>query len=95
MTVPVEKLVKAYIKIREKRSELSAKFKEEESKLDAKIDKIKRALLGHCKEHNVESVRTSEGIFFRTVKQRFWTSDWEHMHKFIRTHNVPEFFESD
>ncbi len=63
MTVPVEKLVKAYIKIREKRSELSAKFKEEESKLDAKIDKIKRALLGHCKEHNVESVRTSEGIF--------------------------------
>tara|TARA_R110002012_G_scaffold121828_2_gene271492 strand:+ start:1467 stop:1868 length:402 start_codon:yes stop_codon:yes gene_type:complete len=93
MTVPVEKLVKAYIKIRQKRSELSAKFKEEESKLDLKIDKIKRALLGHCKEHNVESVRTSEGIFFRTVKQRFWTSDWEHMYKFIRTHNVPEFFE--
>jgi len=93
MTVPVEKLVKAYIKIRQKRSELSAKFKEEESKLDSKIDKIKRALLGHCKEHNVESVRTSEGIFFRTVKQRFWTSDWEHMYKFIQTHNVPEFFE--
>jgi len=93
MTVPVEKLVKAYIKIRQKRSELSAKFKEEESKLDLKIDKIKRALLGHCKEHNVESVRTSEGIFFRTVKQRFWTSDWEHMYKFIQTHNVPEFFE--
>ena len=93
MTVPVEKLVKAYIKIRQKRSELSAKFKEEESKLDSKIDKIKRALLGHCKEHNVESVRTSEGIFFRTVKQRFWTSDWEHMYKFIRTLNVPEFFE--
>ena len=93
MAVPVEKLVKAYIKIRQKRRELSLKFKEEESKLDAKIDKIKRALLGHCNEHNVESVRTSEGVFFRTVKERYWTSDWEHMHKFIMKHNVPEFFE--
>tara|TARA_B100001057_G_C22730703_1_gene903665 strand:- start:371 stop:760 length:390 start_codon:yes stop_codon:yes gene_type:complete len=93
MAVPVEKLVKAYIKIRQKRSELSLKFKEEESKLDIKIDKIKRALLGHCNEHNVESVRTSEGVFFRSVRERYWTSDWEHMHKFIMKHNVPEFFE--
>lgn len=93
MSISVDKLTKAYIKIREARSELSAKFKEEDGNLADQQDQVKRALLDYCKEHGVESVRTSEGIFYRTVKQRYWTSDWESMHRFIMEHNVPEFFE--
>ena len=93
MTVPVEKLVKAYVNIRNKRSELSAKFKEEDGALVEKQDKIKRALLDYCKEQGVDSVKTAEGLFYRTVKQRFWTSDWESMFKFIMEHELPEFFE--
>ena len=27
------------------------------------------------------------------VKQKYWTSDWESMHKFILEHEVPEFLE--
>ena len=92
MSVPVEKLVKAYIKIRDQRSELTAEYKEKEKALSDKGDKIKRALLDHCKEHNVESVRTSEGVFFRSVRQRYWTSDWESMGKFVVENNVPELF---
>ena len=91
--VQLEKLVKVFIKIRTKRSELSSKFKEEDGDLQSKQDAVKKALLDHCKEHAVESVRTSEGLFYRTVKTRYWTSDWESMHKFIAKHNVPEFFE--
>ena len=82
-----------YIKIRDKRAELSAKFKEEDDILKGQQDKIKNALLEHCKEHNVESVRTSEGLFYRSLKKRFWTSDWESMHKFIMENEVPEFME--
>ena len=93
MTVPVEKLTKAYIKIRDKRSELSAKYKEEDGALADQQDKIKRALLDYCKEHGVDSVRTPAGLFYRTVKQRYWTNDWESMQKFVMEHNVPEFFE--
>jgi hypothetical protein len=93
MGVPIEKLVKAYIGIRNKRSELSAEFKEADGKLVEKQDKIKRALLEHCKEHNVDSVKTPEGLFYRTTKTRYWTSDWESMFKFIKEHDVPEFFE--
>tara|TARA_R100001594_G_scaffold6939_3_gene19245 strand:- start:3189 stop:3590 length:402 start_codon:yes stop_codon:yes gene_type:complete len=87
------KLTKVFIKIRNKRSELSAKYKEEDEKLRNQQDKIKHALLGHCKEHDVESVRTSEGLFYRTTKTRYWTSDWEHMYSFIKEHDVPEFLE--
>ena len=56
-------------------------------------DKVKLALLEYCKEHEVDSVRTASGLFYRTVKQRYWTSDWESMHAFIMQHNLPEFFE--
>ena len=49
MAVSVERLTKAYIKIRDKRSELSAKFKEEDGGLAEKQDKIKRGIiLSHC-----------------------------------------------
>jgi phage pi2 protein 07 len=92
-TVSVEKLTRVYIKIRDKRAELAATFKAEDDKLKANQDKIKRALLDHCREHNVESVRTSEGLFYRSVKKRYWTNDWESMNKFIMEHEVPEFFE--
>lgn len=93
MTVPVEKLVKAYVGIRSKRAELSAKYKEEDGVLVEKQDKIKRALLEYCKDQGVDSVKTAEGLFYRTVKQRYWTNDWESMFKFVMENNVPEFFE--
>jgi hypothetical protein len=93
MTIPVEKLVGAYTKIREKRAEISAKFKEEDGSLAEQQDKIKRALLDYCKDQGVDSVRTASGLFYRTIKQRYWTSDWSSMHAFIMEHNLPDFFE--
>ena len=57
------------------------------------MDQIKFALLQHCKDQNVESVRTTEGMFYRTTKTRYWTSDWESMNKFILENEVPDFYE--
>ena len=93
MSGNLDKLVKVYQKIKAKRSELSAEFKEKDGELREQQDTIKKALLDHCKEHEVESVRTSEGLFYRTVKTRYWTSDWESMYNFIEENNVPEFLE--
>ena len=87
------KLTRVFLKIKEKRSMLSAEFKETDEDLRSQQDKIKQALLDHCKEHDVESVRTSEGVFYRTTKTRYWTSDWEHMYKFVKEHDAPEFLE--
>lgn len=91
--VPVEKLTKVYIKIRDKRAELKAAFEAEDAKLEAKLTEVKRALLDYCREQGVESVRTPAGIFYRSVKTRYWTNDWESMGKFILEHGLPEFFE--
>tara|TARA_R100001530_G_scaffold58844_1_gene42734 strand:+ start:354 stop:752 length:399 start_codon:yes stop_codon:yes gene_type:complete len=88
-----EKLTRVYLKIRDKKAQLSSDFKRQEEDLNQKLDKVKAALLDYCKEQGIESVKTSEGLFYRSVKTRYWTSDWEAMHKFVMEHDVPEFLE--
>ena len=87
------KLTRAYINIRSRRNELSADFKKQDKELQDKLDTIKSALLEFCKDNNIDSVRTDAGVFYRSQKRRYWTSDWESMHKFILDNELPEFFE--
>tara|TARA_R100000322_G_scaffold165835_1_gene131554 strand:+ start:790 stop:1182 length:393 start_codon:yes stop_codon:yes gene_type:complete len=91
--ITAEKLTKAYIKIRDERAKLSAEYKEKDSVLSRQLERVKQGLLDYCNDHSVESVRTAEGLFYRSVKQKFWTNDWEKMHAFIMEHNVPELLE--
>jgi len=87
------KLTSVYIKIRDKRAEIKRAFDAENKKLEEQQNKIKTALLGYCKEQGVESVKTTSGTFYRTVKTRFWSNDWSEMHKFVLDKKIPEFFE--
>jgi len=91
--VPVEKLVKVYLKMNTTLSEKKAAFEAEEKALKEQMAKVKAALLDYCKEQNVESVRTGEGLFYRGVATRYWTGDWESMGKFVVENNVPELLE--
>jgi hypothetical protein len=92
-TLPIDKLTRVFVKIRDARAELSAEFKQKDEELATQMDEIKRALLDYCKEQNVESVRTDAGLVYRTVRTRYWTSDWESMHKFIVDNNLPQLLE--
>ena len=64
-----EKLTRVYLKIRDKKAQLSSDFKRQEEDLNQKLDKVKAALLDYCKEQGLESVKTSEGLFYRSVKK--------------------------
>ena len=85
-----DKLAKTYLRIRAERSMLSAKYKEEDGNLIRQLDVIKQAMLDHCEAHNVESVRTSEGLFFRSTKKKYWVSEWDAIHKLIVEENAPQ-----
>jgi hypothetical protein len=91
--IPLAKMTKVYLKIKAERDRLSAEYKEADSELVSQQDKIRSALLGYLKENELKSVKTDAGTFYRTVKQKYWTSDWENMHKFILEHGVPEFLD--
>ena len=88
--VTPDKLAKTYLRIRAERSMLSAKYKEEDGNLIRQLDVVKQAMLDHCEDHNVESVRTSEGLFFRSTKKKYWVSEWDAIHKLIVEENAPQ-----
>jgi hypothetical protein len=90
VSVSIESLTSAYLNIRAKRSELSAKFKQEDAELIEAQNQLKSALLDYCDEHGVESVRTAEGLVYKTSKEKYWTYDWDHFHAFVLENRVPE-----
>jgi hypothetical protein len=91
--VPLEKLTRVYIKMREKKAEVSHELEEKISKIDQDMRTVKTAILTHMKEIGAESLRTEAGTVYRTVRTTYATSDWESMHKFILEHGVPELLE--
>lgn len=92
-SVPVDKLVRVYLKMRTARDKLVKDHETALAKMDSGMQQIKHALLAYCKANNVESSKTAEGVFYRTIKKRYWTNDWEAMGKFIVAHEVPELLE--
>jgi hypothetical protein len=90
--IDLDKFTKVFLKIKVHREELKRAFTAEDDDLKGQQDTIKGALLDYCKEENVDSVKTASGLFYRTVKTNYWTSDWESMNTFIFEQNLPEFF---
>tara|TARA_R110000868_G_scaffold179222_1_gene419190 strand:+ start:1065 stop:1460 length:396 start_codon:yes stop_codon:yes gene_type:complete len=86
----IDRYVRVFVKIRDEKAQVAREAKEKEAVLTEELDKIRRALLDYCKENGVEKVGTASGTFFRSVKTRYSTSDWESMHKFILKHELPD-----
>ena len=97
MTEPTDdlapKLVSTFIKIRSKREELSKEYEGKDQELKEQQDLIKREMLELCKYIGADSIRTPAGTITRTVKKRYFTSDWESLYEFIKEHDCPDIFE--
>jgi len=81
--VAVDKLVAAYIKIRDARDEIKREAEEKVQELQSELDVIGKTLLEQFKEAGIDSAKTPFGTAYRTVRSRYWTNDWESMHEFI------------
>jgi hypothetical protein len=92
-TVNVEQLVKAYIKMRDARQQLLREFDEADAKIKQQQDVVQQALLELCKETGTDGLKTSAGTVTRTVKTRYWTSDWNSMKNFIKENDAFELLE--
>ena len=86
-------LVKVYIKIRDAKEIKRKQMEAEVAELEAQLDAVEQELLEICKATGQDGGKTTFGSFTRSVKTRYWTSDWDSMYKFIREHNVPEILE--
>jgi hypothetical protein len=68
---------------------------------DNKIEKMMQASVNMRDkidelENQITEIKTQKdkvGTLSRTLRTRYWTSDWPEMYKFIKENDMPEFFE--
>ena len=88
-----EKLVTIYIKMRDARQKLQKEFDSADGRIKEQQDQVTQALLELCKDTGADGLRTGAGNVFRTVKTRYWTSDWGSMKAFIKEHDAVDLLE--
>jgi hypothetical protein len=87
------RLVKAYIKMRDAKAEITRKAEEEVSAIQEEMDLVEHALLDICKQTGQDGGKTAAGTFTRSVKTRYTTANWPAMYKFIKDQDAPELLE--
>ena len=93
MEIKADKLVKTYVKIRDKRKELADQYEKEDGDLKEALETIEGELLEMCKETGADSLRTEFGTVTRRVAKRYWTNDWHSFHEFLKEHGALELLE--
>lgn len=93
MDISADKLAKIYLKMRDKRQEMAREFEEQDNDLKSKMEVIEQKMLDICKETGADSIKTPHGTIIRSVKTRYWTSDWESMHDFVLAHKAFDLLE--
>jgi len=88
-----EQLVTIYIKMRDARVKLQREFDEADGKIKEQQEQVTQALLEMCKETGAEGLRTPAGSVFKTIKTRYWTTDWGSMKQFIKDHDAIDLME--
>lgn len=90
---PIEKIVQAYIKIRDTKDRLYQEYKAQTEELEAQMDVLKHRLVEISKETGVTSFSTPHGVAYRTTKQRYWTNNWEEFYKMMQEHDAMSLLE--
>jgi hypothetical protein len=89
----VDKLVQTYIKIRDAKDTLVREHEQALKSLTDQMEIIEQELLELCKSTGQDGGKTQYGTFTRTVKERYWTNDWDSMYRFIKDNDAPELLE--
>lgn len=92
-TIPTDKLVKAYIKIRDARKALASDYEKKDAELKESLDTIESQLLEVCKAIGSDGIKTPFGTVSRSVAKRYWTNDWHSFHEFMKEHDALDLVE--
>jgi hypothetical protein len=83
-----QKMVKAYIKIREKRAEIKKAFDEQDRALKEKLETIEGEMLRQMQEAGIESIKTAAGTFYKQEDITPTGSDWDAFFSWVRAHDA-------
>jgi hypothetical protein len=83
-----EKLIKAYIKIRDAIAEKEKEHKAEIKALEEQLDMVQGELLTHCEAAGGNISVPGVGRVARRVSKQYWTSDWQSLYQTIKEHDA-------
>jgi hypothetical protein len=83
-----EKLANIYIKIRDAKQAEEERMKAKLAEFQEQLDLISDQLLELCKNQNASSIKTDSGTIIRKLSTRYWSTDWESMHQFIKENDA-------
>lgn len=87
-SVDVAELTRIYLKMRDKRDSIRREAEEKEKEIEDQMAVVEAKLLETCKDMNASSIRTPYGTIVRSIKTRYWTSDWDSMYDFIEENSA-------
>jgi len=87
-TYSLDEMAGAFLAIRNKISEVQKKADKEIKVLQKQRDLIAAEFERVCESDGVNSINTNSGTIIRSVKQRFWTSDWIHFCEIMKENNA-------
>lgn len=92
-TVPMNRLVKVYRRIREATQELTRKYEDELKVLIEQRNQIANEMKDQMLLMGTKSVRTDEGTAVLSMKTRYDTNDWDAFKQFVLTTQMLDLLE--
>ena len=87
-TYSLDEMAGAFLAIRNKMSEVQKKADKEIKALEKQKNLIATEFEKICEKDGVNSINTNSGTIVRSVRQRYWTSDWIHFCSIMKEHNA-------
>jgi hypothetical protein len=93
MSESIDVLVKVYVKLRSARDALRNDYENKDKELQAQMNVIESEILNFCKTSGLDSLKTQYGTAIRSVKERYWCTDWDSFRNFVKEHDAIDLFE--
>ena len=87
-TYSLDEMAGAFLAIRNKISEVQKKADREIKALEKQKNIIATEFEKICEKDGVNSINTNSGTIIRSVRQRYWTSDWIHFCEIMKENNA-------
>lgn len=91
--VNAAQLAALYIKMRDKRAQLLHDYEAADNTVKEQMKLVQQKLLDICNETGANSLKTPYGTVTRSIKNRYWTSDWSAMREFIKDNDALDLLE--
>lgn len=93
MQETIDVLVKAYINLRTAKDDLRRSYESQDKEIQDQMNMIQSEILSFCKNSGLDSLKTKYGTAMRSVKERYWCTDWDSFRNFVKENDAIDLFE--